>query len=79
MKVEVIEELQNIVGENWVIKNREDLIDYLVDETAFAVRPKAAEDIILITPITTQEVSRILELAEKWKIPVFPRGAEQVW
>ncbi len=74
MKSELVEELRCIVGNEWVVTNREDMLDYLVDETVPVVCPKPASDVVLVKPGGAQEISSILRLASKWKIPVFPRG-----
>jgi len=70
----IIERLKDIVGQEWVITRREYMESYLRDETPDALRPPAAEDLILVKPSTTKEVSQILEAANKMRIPVFPVG-----
>ncbi|HDD33934.1 MAG TPA: FAD-binding oxidoreductase [Thermofilaceae archaeon] len=74
MDKKVIEELKGIVGEEWVVEEVERIQRYLVDETAEPVRPSPSLDVVLAKPKTTDEVSRILKLANKYGIPVFPRG-----
>ncbi len=69
-----VKELQEIVGEGWVITERERMLDYLVDETAVEVRPQPAGEVVLVKPANSEEVSRILKLANNQGIPVFPRG-----
>jgi len=70
----IIEELKNIVGENYVVTERERMESYLTDETAEPVRPQPASELVLVKPANTQEVSEILKIANKNKVPVFPRG-----
>jgi glycolate oxidase len=70
----LIKKLQKILGSNWVITDRERMIDYLTDETATTVKPKPARRCVLVKPANTGEVSRILKLANRERIPVFPRG-----
>ncbi len=70
----LVENLKKIVGQRWVITDRELMIDYLTDETAATVKPKPAKEIILVKPASAQEVSKILKLANREKTPVFPRG-----
>ena len=72
MKLE--EKLKTIVGQRWVITDKERMIDYLTDETATPVKPKPASKLVLVKPSNSQEVSKILKLANSEKIPVFPRG-----
>lgn len=74
MRTELIEKLKDIVGNAWVISERENMLNYLIDETVPTVRPKPAKDVILVKPDSSQEISSILKLANKQKIPVFPRG-----
>lgn len=70
-----VEELQDIVGKDWVITDRKQMQSYLIDETVEFARPKAAANIIVVKPANSEEISRILKLANREKIPVFPRGA----
>jgi glycolate oxidase len=67
--------LKDIVGEEYVITEREAMLDYLVDETCLMSRPEPAENVVLVKPKNAQEVSSIVRLANEEKIPVFPRGA----
>lgn len=69
-----VNKLKTIVGQRWVIADREQMIDYLTDETAATVKPRPAKKLILVKPASSQEVSKILKLANREKIPVFPRG-----
>ena len=69
-----IKKLQEIVGVNYVITDRDHMQTYLIDETVLAVRPKPAENVVLVKPGSTQEISEILKLANQEKTPVFIRG-----
>ena len=69
-----VKELQDIVGKDWVVASREQMQRYLADETADAIRPKPADNVILVKPASTAEVSQILKLANSKKTPVFVRG-----
>jgi len=69
-----VEKLQDIVGEDWVITKREQMESYLVDETALAVRPKPADNVVVVKPANSKEISEILKLANREKTPVFIRG-----
>ena len=71
---ELIERLGDIVGNEWIVTDKEVMLDYIVDETAPTVRPEPAAEVVLVKPGTTQEISRILRLANDWKVSVFPRG-----
>ena len=74
MKEELVKKLKEIAGNTWVISERESILDYLIDETAPTVRPEPAQDVILVKPDSTHEVSSIMKLANEEKILVFPRG-----
>ena len=63
-------ELKAIVGEGRYFDNQEDLLMYSYD--AFMVK-EVPEAVLL--PVTTEEVSRIMEVASREKIPVTARGA----
>lgn len=69
-----VEELRKIIGEDWVITKREQMEGYLVDETALAVRPKPADNVVVVKPSSSEEISEILKLANSEKTPVFVRN-----
>ena len=69
-----VEKLREIVGEDWVITKRDQMESYLVDETALAVRPKPADNVVVVKPADSQAISQILKLANREKTPVFIRG-----
>jgi len=66
----VKDELKAIVGEGRYFDNQEDLLLYSYD--AFMV--KGMPEVVLL-PVSTAEVSRIMKVASREKIPVTPRGA----
>jgi glycolate oxidase len=70
----IIYELKTIVGEDQVIFNdHEKMEPYSHDEVAdlsYAVMPA-----VVIKPATTAEVSAVMKLANRERIPVTPRGA----
>jgi len=70
----VVRELKEVVGEDWVITELELLKGYLIDETAEPVRPKPSTDVVLVKPANTKEVSKVLKIANHYKVPVYPRG-----
>ncbi|RLE86983.1 MAG: hypothetical protein DRJ96_05145 [Thermoprotei archaeon] len=71
---ELIRELKGIVGEDWVVTGREAVLRYMYDETAPYVRPQAAEDIVVVKPSSSIEVAEVLKVANKYRVPVYPRG-----
>lgn len=62
--------LQEIVGEAGVSDSLMDLVSYSYDFSGFRSRPAGA-----VWPQTTEQVSRVLSLANAEGIPVVPRGA----
>ena len=48
--------------------------NYLADESPEWVRPEPANDLVLVRPANTEQVSGVLRLASLHQIPVFPRG-----
>ena len=68
------DKLRDIVGNDWVITARDQMAAYLVDETAPAVRPKPADNVVVVKPANSQEISAILKLANEDKSPVIIRG-----
>jgi glycolate oxidase len=67
----LLEKMQAIVGEAYVLADQENLYTYSHDET---------EDLsflpdVVVKPATPQEVSRILQFCNEYKIPVTARGA----
>ncbi len=69
-----VEELQRIVGEDWIITKREQMESYLVDETWLSIRPEPAKNVVVVKPASSEEIAEILKLANRGKIPVYPRG-----
>jgi glycolate oxidase len=63
-------ELRSIVGDGRYFDNPEDLLLYAYD--AFMV--KGVPEAVLL-PVSTEEVSRILKVASRERIPITPRGA----
>ncbi|MCG0239272.1 MAG: FAD-binding protein [Firmicutes bacterium] len=70
MRAEVLAELRAIVGPQYVLDRLEDRICYSTDATW----ERAVPDVVVL-PETTEQVSRILRLANREGIPVTPRGA----
>lgn len=69
----IIDELVQIVGERFVITDEEDMEAYSHDEVAeeeYFCMPE-----VVVKPQTADEISRIIKLANREKIPVTPRGA----
>ncbi len=69
-----VEGLQSIVGKDWVITKREQMENYLVDATYPGVIPKAADNVVVVKPANSEEISKIMKLVNKEKTPVYVRG-----
>ncbi len=65
----IIKELKQIVGKKNVLTSPEDLVSYSYDGTFAEHRPD-----VVVQPATTDEVSRVIRLADREGIPVVPRG-----
>ena len=66
----VINNLKDVAGKDTVITDREALLCYSYDAT----RRESIPD-LLIRPETPQEITSILKIANREKIPIVPRGA----
>lgn len=71
---DLTDRLEEIVGKDAVITKREQVESYLFDETCVPVRPSPSLDCIVVKPSSSQEVSRVLKLANEVRVPVYPRG-----
>jgi len=69
----IIEELKGICGANYVFTDKEKLEPYSHDETPTEQFSHLPE--VVVMPINAKQISRIMKLASKNKIPVTPRGA----
>ena len=66
----LVEKLSNLTGRENVLTTHEDLYCYSYDASWFHAMPD-----IVVRPHTTDEVVKILKLANVEKIPITPRGA----
>jgi len=70
LEPEVISQLKKIVGKDGVLTAKEDLNAYSYDgTTTWTHMPE-----VVTLPITTEQVSRVMKLANENRIPVTPRG-----
>ncbi len=65
-----VKELRNIVGSEHVTLEKQDLVCYSYDATRMEYLPDA-----VVFPANAEEISLILRLANRERVPVFPRGA----
>jgi glycolate oxidase len=70
VKSQIIRELKQTLGEGQVL-------DSLVDRTTYAYDATWGEGLpdVVVLPLSTQEVSATLQIADRERIPVVPRGA----
>ncbi len=70
---EIAARLQSIVGEkNFIFNDAERMLDYSHDEVAdpeYAHMPE-----IVVKPHSAQDISQIMKLANRYRVPVTPRG-----
>ena len=71
---ELIASLVDVAGEDWVVSDLSQMQSYLYDETELKIRPVASEECVVVKPGTAEEVSEIVKLANKFMVPVVPRG-----
>ena len=70
VKSEIVSELESITGKEGLLTAKEDLYSYSYDgTTTWSHIPD-----IVVLPTTARQVSQILKLANKYKIPVTARG-----
>ncbi len=69
---EIIEKLRSIVGQENVKTERDEIEKYSKDETS-SVEPSLPVAVVFATD--AEQVSKILKIANEYKIPVTPRGA----
>ncbi|GAB4297035.1 MAG: FAD-linked oxidase C-terminal domain-containing protein [Desulfuromonadia bacterium] len=70
LSTSILQELISIVGHDHLATDRQDLICYGYDATQMEFLPDC-----VVHPGSAEEISRILKIANREKIPVFPRGA----
>ena len=71
LKSNIVKQLENIVGQNFILTAKEDLATYAYDGTTTWSH---APDVVVM-PTTTEQISAILKLANENMIPVTPRGS----
>lgn len=69
---EIVDRLREIAGRDHVITSREDLEKYGLDEIETRYRRPPE---VVVKPRTREEIAAIMRLANKYRIPVTPRGA----
>src|SRR6266404_2424598 len=67
---DLIGELKNIVGDRFVLVEKEDVIVYEQDGSIFQVMPE-----IVVLPSDVEQVSKVVKLAKQADVPIVPRGS----
>lgn len=68
--INILDELVDITGDEFVLTDNETILKYSKDETEdLEFKPE-----VVVKPANAKEISEILLLANKYKIPVVPRG-----
>ena len=74
MQEGALKRLREIVGESNVSTDKAQVLNYVFDETPIPLRPDPTEDLVIVKPIATEQVAAVMNLANDYHIPVFPRG-----
>jgi glycolate oxidase len=69
-----VDALKRIVGNDYVVTQRDQIQGYLADETYLGVLPKPADNVVVVKPANPEQISAILKLANEELTPVYPRG-----
>ncbi|AFQ43114.1 FAD-binding oxidoreductase [Desulfosporosinus meridiei] len=69
---EVIEDLIKVLGKENVLTEQEDLLTYAYDATAAMKHHKPG---VVVSPLNTEQVAEVVKIANRYKIPVYPRGS----
>lgn len=74
MNEQIIKKMQQIVGLDWVVSDREKVKSYCEDETEKAMKPKVCTDCLVVKPSSTEEIQEIMKYANENKLTVVARG-----
>ncbi|KGK91672.1 FAD-binding protein [Desulfosporosinus sp. HMP52] len=69
---EVIEDLIKVLGKENVLTEQEDLLTYAYDATAAMKHHKPG---VVVSPLNTEQVAEVVKIANRYKVPVYPRGS----
>ena len=68
------DEVRKIVGEEYVLTDKDQTASFMYDEVEKAFRPHAALDSIVVKPADTTEVASVVKYANEHDIPFLVRG-----
>ena len=74
MDSKIVDDLVDILGSDWVVSDKSQIGNYLMDETEELMRPKSSENSVVVKPGDTEEVSKVMKYANDNLISVVPRG-----
>ncbi len=69
---EVLQELVQVLGAENVLTEQEDLMTYAYDATAAMKHHKPD---VVVSPLSTEQVSEVVKIAGRYQIPIYPRGS----
>lgn len=69
---EVLQELVQVLGAENVLTEQEDLLTYAYDATAAMKHHKPD---VVVSPLSTEQVSEVVKIAVRHQIPIYPRGS----
>lgn len=72
LKPEALNELIQVLGKENVITDQDELLTYSYDATA--AMPRQTPD-VFITPSTTEQIAEVVKIANKYNLPIYPRGS----
>src|SRR5687768_3809501 len=67
----IVDQFRNIVGNDFVLIDEESRAKYGHDETEHLLYPPE----VVLRPRTTEEISQVMQICNRHRIPVTPRGA----
>lgn len=70
----IVENMQKIVGQDWVVSDSGNVASYIKDETEHAIAPVPCYDCVVVKPKNTEEISQIMKYANNEKLTVIARG-----
>lgn len=74
MNEQIIKNMKEIIGEDWVITEPDKVGTYCEDETEPEMKPVVCKDCIVVKPSCTNEISEIMKYANSNGITVMVRG-----
>src|SRR5262245_7571005 len=69
-RAEITRELRAIVGENYLLLEKEDVIVYEQDGSIFQVMRK-----VVVLPVNVEQVAAVIKAAKRANLPIVPRGS----